>query len=255
MIEIQGLSKQFQLTKQQRRELSTEEKQTVVVDDVSFVCQPGRIFSLLGANGAGKTTILRMIATIYKPTAGFIKVNGIDVVESPQEARKIMGFLTGSTGMYARLTVNELVKYFADLYQMDNDTYEERKKYLFDLFDVHDFANKRIGKLSTGMKQRVSICRTMIHNPDVVIFDEPTNGLDVISADSIIQLIRDCKTQGKTVIFSSHIMSEVELLCDDLAILNKGKLIFNDTFENFKAQMTKPNITEEFIALVQNANL
>src|SRR5690606_30301579 len=110
-------------------------------------------------------------------------------------------------GMYARLTVNELVQYFADLYGMDKTTFENRKKYLYDLLDVHSFANKRIGKLSTGMKQRVSICRTMIHDPSVIIFDEPTSGLDVISADSIIQLIRDCKTQGKTVIFSSHIMS------------------------------------------------
>lgn len=255
MIEINNLTKQFTLTKQQRKELSTNETITTAVDNVSFTCQQGRVFSLLGANGAGKTTILRMIASIYKPTSGSITVDNIDVVKNPQDARKVMGFLTGSTGMYARLTVNELVHYFADLYGMDKTTFENRKKYLYDLLDVHSFANKRIGKLSTGMKQRVSICRTMIHDPSVIIFDEPTSGLDVISADSIIQLIRDCKTQGKTVIFSSHIMSEVELLCDDLAIINKGKLVFNDTFENFKAQMTKPNITEEFIYQVQNANL
>jgi sodium transport system ATP-binding protein len=138
---------------------------------------------------------------------------------------------------------------------MESSQFEARKKYLFDLLDVNSFANKRIGKLSTGMKQRVSICRTMIHDPEVVVFDEPTSGLDVISAESIIQLIRDCKNQGKTVIFSSHIMSEIELLCDDLAIIHKGELIFNDTFEKFKSQMTKPNITEEFIYRVQTTNV
>jgi sodium transport system ATP-binding protein len=255
MIEIKDLTKSFELTKQQRKELATTEKLTTAVKNVSFTCQPGRVFSLLGANGAGKTTILRMLATIYKPTSGSIHVCGIDSSQHPTEIRKKIGFLTGSTAMYARLTPNELIKYFADLYSMESSQFEARKKYLFDLLDVNSFANKRIGKLSTGMKQRVSICRTMIHDPEVVVFDEPTSGLDVISAESIIQLIRDCKNQGKTVIFSSHIMSEIELLCDDLAIIHKGELIFNDTFENFKSQMTKPNITEEFIYRVQTTNV
>lgn len=255
MIEITNLTKSFELTRQQRKELATSERQTTAVKDVSFSCQPGRIFSLLGANGAGKTTILRMIATIYKPTSGSIVVNNVNALQQPKEARQQIGFLTGSTAMYGRLTPNELIKYFADLYGMSNEAFETRKKYLFDLLDVNDFANKRISKLSTGMKQRVSICRTMIHNPAVVVFDEPTSGLDVISAESIIQLIKDCKSEGKTVIFSSHIMSEVELLCDDLAIINKGQLIFNDTFDNFKSQMTKPTITEEFIHRVQATKL
>lgn len=254
MIEVKNLTKRFELTRQQRKELATTEKSALAVENVTFSCMPGRIFSLLGPNGAGKTTILRMLASIYKPTEGSILIQGIDVEKNPNDARRIAGFLTGSTGMYGRLTPNELIQYFADLYSMPKDQFEARKKYLFDLLQIHDFANKRISKLSTGMKQRVSICRTMIHDPQVVIFDEPTSGLDVISADSIIQLIRDCKQQGKTVIFSSHIMSEVELLCDDLAIISKGKLIFNDTFEVFKSQMTKSNITEEFIAYVQNAN-
>lgn len=255
MIEIKELTKRFELTKQQRKELATDERMATAVENVSFTCQPGRIFSLLGANGAGKTTILRMIATIYKPSSGTIMVNGIDGIKNSKEVRKQIGFLTGSTAMYGRLTPNELIQYFADLYEMDSERFAQRKKYLYDLLDIHSFANKRISKLSTGMKQRVSICRTMIHDPEVVVFDEPTSGLDVISADSIIQLIRDCKNQGKTVIFSSHIMSEIELLCDDLAIIDKGKLIFNDTFESFKNQMTKSNITEEFIYRVQTAKI
>lgn len=257
MIETLNLRKEFVLSKQQRKELNTTDKIAVAVDDVSFTCQPGRVYSLLGPNGAGKTTTLRMISTIFKPSSGSIKIAGIDAIAHPQEARKKMGFLTGSTGLYARLTPNEVLKYFADLYEIPNDEFEARKKHLYDLLDMNDFQGKRIGKLSTGMKQKVSICRTMIHDPEVVIFDEPTSGLDVITAENIIQLIRDCKEQGKTVIFSSHIMSEVDLLCDDLAIIHKGKMLFDGTMERFKSEMQAPNLTAEFIRIVntsQNAN-
>ncbi len=250
MIEISHLRKEFVLNKQQRKELNTKETKAIAVDDVSFTCQPGRVFSLLGPNGAGKTTTLRMLSTIFKPTSGSIKICGIDAVENPQEARKKIGFLTGSTGLYARLTPNELIKYFADLYGISKEDFEERKNRMYDLLDMYDFQNKRIGKLSTGMKQKVSITRTMIHDPEVVVFDEPTSGLDVITAENIIKLIRDCKDQGKTVIFSSHIMSEVDLLCDDMAIIHKGNILFNGTMEEYKAQMQAENITAEFIRIV-----
>jgi len=253
MIEAQNLRKEFELSKQQRKELNTTDRVAIAVDDVSFQCQPGRVFSLLGPNGAGKTTTLRMLSTIFKPTSGSIKIAGVDALANPQEARKKMGFLTGSTGLYARLTPNELLKYFADLYEIPNDEFEARKNRLYDLLDMHDFHGKRIGKLSTGMKQKVSISRTMIHDPEVVVFDEPTSGLDVITAANIIQLIRDCKSEGKTVIFSSHIMSEVDLLCDDLAIVHKGKMLFNGTMDEFKGQMQAENLTAEFIRIV-NAN-
>lgn len=253
MIEISHLTKEFELTKKQRKELATTDKIAVAVKDISFTCQPGRVFSLLGPNGAGKTTTMRMLSTIYKPTSGTIKIAGIDAVANPQEARKKIGFLTGSTGLYARLTADELVDYFADLYQVPKDVRNERKEYLFNLLNMNDFRGKRIGKLSTGMKQKVSICRTMIHDPEVVVFDEPTSGLDVITAENIIQLITDCKNQGKTVIFSSHIMSEVDLLCDDMAIIHKGKLLFNGTMDDFRRNMEAPNLTAEFIRLVHNA--
>jgi len=249
MIEAQNLRKEFELSKQQRKELNTTDRVAIAVDDVSFQCQPGRVFSLLGPNGAGKTTTLRMLSTIFKPTSGSIKIAGVDALANPQEARKKMGFLTGSTGLYARLTPNELLKYFADLYEIPNDEFEARKNRLYDLLDMHDFHGKRIGKLSTGMKQKVSISRTMIHDPEVVVFDEPTSGLDVITAANIIQLIRDCKSEGKTVIFSSHIMSEVDLLCDDLAIVHKGKMLFNGTMDEFKGQMQAENLTAEFIRI------
>ncbi|PWL24375.1 MAG: ABC transporter ATP-binding protein [Fluviicola sp. XM-24bin1] len=253
MIEALNLLKEFVLTKQQRKELNTTDKFAKAVNDVSFTCQPGRVFSLLGPNGAGKTTTLRMLSTIFKPTSGSIKIAGIDAVANPQEARKKMGFLTGSTGLYARLTPNEVLKYFADLYEIPKDEFEQRKEELYTLLDMHDFQGKRIGKLSTGMKQKVSICRTMIHDPEVVIFDEPTSGLDVITAENIIQLIRNCREQGKTVIFSSHIMSEVDLLCDDLAIIHKGKMLFNGTMDAFKQEMQADNLTAEFIRIVNDS--
>ena len=252
MIAITNLVKEYKLSKRQRKEWNTTESTVRAVDNITLSCQPGRIFSLLGPNGAGKTTTLRMISTILKPTQGTINVNGFDTVNSPEEVRKSIGFLTGSTGLYQRLTVNEVVKYFADLYGVSKSDYKERKERLFNLLDMNEFANKRIGQLSTGMKQKVSITRTMIHDPQVVVFDEPTSGLDVITAENIIELIRDCKNQGKTVIFSSHIMSEVDLLCDDLAIIHKGKLLYSDTMDNFRTEIAGKSLTEAFISIVKN---
>jgi sodium transport system ATP-binding protein len=155
--------------------------------------------------------------------------------------------------LYARLTPDELINYFADLYKVPKEIREERKEHLYNLLGMHEFRGKRIGKLSTGMKQKVSICRTMIHDPEVVVFDEPTSGLDVITAENIIKLIRDCRDQGKTVIFSSHIMSEVDLLCDDMAIIHKGKLLFSGTMDQFRTDMQADNLTAEFIRIVQSA--
>jgi sodium transport system ATP-binding protein len=254
MIEVKSLTKVFELSKKQQKENNSTEKEALAVKEVSFTCQPGRVFSLLGPNGAGKTTTLRMIATILKPTSGSIVVNGFDTQKDPENARRSIGFLTGSTGLYERLTPNEIIAYFGELYGVAKSDFEERKEHLFTLLDMHDFENKRIGRLSTGMRQKVSIARTMIHDPQVVIFDEPTSGLDVITAENIIKLIDNCRTQGKTVIFSSHIMSEVDLLCDDLAIIHKGEILFNDTMENFRSQMQAPNLTAEFIRIVQQTS-
>jgi sodium transport system ATP-binding protein len=253
MIEVSNLVKDFELTRQQQKELNTKDKIARAVDSISFTCQPGRVFSLLGPNGAGKTTTMRMLSTIFKPTSGSIRIAGVDAIRNPQEARKRIGFLTGSTGLYARLTPDELINYFADLYKVPKEIREERKEHLYNLLGMHEFRGKRIGKLSTGMKQKVSICRTMIHDPEVVVFDEPTSGLDVITAENIIKLIRDCRDQGKTVIFSSHIMSEVDLLCDDMAIIHKGKLLFSGTMDQFRTDMQADNLTAEFIRIVQSA--
>ena len=251
MIKVKDLSKKFSLNKEQRKERNTNDNFAFAVKDISFECKPGEIFSLLGPNGAGKTTTLRMLSTVITPTSGSIVIGGVDAITEPQEARRKIGFLTGSTGLYARLNAHELIDYFASLYDVPNPVVRERKKYLFDLLDINEFANKKIGKLSTGMKQKVSICRTMIHDPEIVIFDEPTSGLDVITAESIIQLIRDCKSQNKTVIFSSHIMGEVDLLCDRLAIIHKGEMKYKGSMESFREQMSEKSITAEFIKTVQ----
>ncbi|MDP5230621.1 MAG: ATP-binding cassette domain-containing protein [Cellulophaga sp.] len=251
MIHIENLTKSFTATT--KKGLKTEKTIVNAVNQVSFDCKPGRIFSLLGPNGAGKTTTLRMIAGIIKPTSGTAIVDGVDILKDSDEVKKHIGFLTGSTGLYERLNPDETIDFFGKLYKIPEAQLQERKEYLFEKLGINDFRKKRMGQMSTGMKQKVSIARTLIHDPEVLIFDEPTSGLDVITAESIIELIRESKENNKTVIFSSHIMSEVDLLCDDLAIINNGSIIYNDTFENFKGEMKAKNLTQEFINRVKEA--
>lgn len=253
MINVQNVSKTFKLNKQQKKELQTTASSINAVNGVSFQCTPGRIYSLLGPNGAGKTTTLRMIATILQTTSGDIEVCGHSVNKDPNTVRSKIGFLTGSTNLYDRLSPGEIVEYFAKLHGMEKSNYLERMDKLFTHMGIHEFSKKRIGQMSTGMKQKVSIARSMIHDPDVVIFDEPTSGLDVITANNIIELIRQCKDEGKTVIFSSHIMSEVDLLCDDLAIISKGDLVYQNTMDNFRSEFSDTNLTEAFIRVVDNS--
>lgn len=258
MIVVKDLWKTFKLSRQQKKErngarAAGRDGNVDAVAGVSFTCGPGRIFSLLGPNGAGKTTTLRMIATLLKPTSGSIEVAGFDAVKNPREVQRRIGFLTGSTKLYDRLNANELVKYYADLHGMDRALFERRRDELFTLLDMHDFAKRRIGKLSSGMKQKVSIVRTIIHDPDIVVFDEPTVGLDVVTAKNIIELIRSCKQEGKTVIFSTHIMGEVSLLSDDLAIIHNGKLIYCGEYEEFRGRMQRESLEEEFIRLLEEA--
>ncbi len=223
------------------------------VDGISFECAPGRVFGLLGPNGAGKTTTLRMVATMLKPSAGEISVAGFDTQAEPREVRSRIGFMTAQTALYDRLTPAEMVKYMADLYGIENDRFQKRKEELFRVLGISTFASRRIGRLSSGMKQKTSIARTLIHDPEVMVFDEPTSGLDVMTSRAIINLIRSCKDEGKTVLFSTHRMGEVKLLCDDIAIIHEGKLYFNGTLEEFEAQMTQESFEDEFIHLVGEA--
>lgn len=253
MIEVERINKRFKLSRKQRREMDQDNaggKYIQSVSDVSFKCTPGRIFTLLGPNGAGKTTILRMLGTILTQDSGTIKIAGFDTLKNPDKVRSKIGFLTGTTGLYARLTPEEMVKYYANLYGISGKKYIEKRDLLFDLLEISKFKARRIGKLSQGMKQKVSIARTLIHDPEVVIFDEPTVGLDVITSRNIIKLIRDCRDEGKTVIFSTHIMGEVNMLSDDLAIMNRGEIVFNATFNEFKTGMRSATIEDEFVRIV-----
>ena len=253
MIKVVNIRKTFKLSREQKREMGKDFQGSTVdaVAGVSFTCQPGRIFSLLGPNGAGKTTTLRMISTMLKPTSGSIEVDGFDVVREPEKVRKRLGFLTGSTKLYHRLTANELVKYYADLHGVDRESFQRRRDEIFTLLDMHSFANQRIGKLSTGMKQKVSIARTIIHDPSVMVFDEATAGLDVVASRGIVELIRNARERGKTVLFSTHRMGEVSQLSDDLAIIHKGKLLYSGPYNTFEAQMQAGSLEDEFIRVVE----
>lgn len=253
MIVANDLWKKFKLSKKQMKEMGSEYSDGVVnaVAGISFTCQPGRIFTLLGPNGAGKTTVLRLIATLIKPTSGTITVAGFDSIKQASQVRCKIGFLTGTTQLYERLTPNELIKYYADLHSIDKSIFEKRKEKLFSLLDIHSFANRRIGKLSSGMKQKVSIVRTVIHDPEIIVFDEPTRGLDVISSKSIIEFIRNCKKEGKTIIYSTHIMGEVSLISDDLAIIHKGKLLYNGSYDDFRKRMPGKSLEDKFIQILE----
>ena len=256
MIEVQNLRKDFKLTKKIRKELgegAPAGKRLTALDDVSFVCQPGRVFGLLGPNGAGKTTALRLIATMLKPTAGAVVVDGIDAATDPRGVRDRIGFLTGNTGLYDRLTANEMVKYHADLHRMDPRVFEARRDELFRTLGITEFAGRRIARFSSGMRQKVSIARTIIHDPGVIVFDEPTTGLDVMTSRGIVNLIRQCRDAGKTVLFSTHIMGEVQLLCDDIGVLHRGRMYFCGSKEEFEGQMTQPTYEDEFIHMVGEA--
>lgn len=248
MIEVHNLTKVF--GKPQKPNRAGDNGKSKALDQVSFSCKAGRIFSLLGPNGAGKTTALRSIATILSPTSGAVEVAGFDTVEAPNAVRQRIGFLTGTTGLYERITPDEFLNFLRKIYQIPQTTFLERKERLYETLGMQDFRSKRIGKLSSGMKQKVSIARTLIHDPPVLVFDEPTTGLDVITAENIINLIRESKDNGKTVIFSSHIMSEVDLLCDDLAIIHQGRLLYNNTMDHFRQSMESRSLTEEFIKTV-----
>ena len=241
MIEARDLSKRFQDKK--RGEIRA-------VEDVSFTCHPGKIYGLLGANGAGKTTTLRMLATILEPTDGTAVVCGHDVVEEPEKVRANVGFLSTATALYPRLTAKELVEYFGRLNGIDEPTLKKRVDDIFNRLDMNGFRDRRCDKLSTGMKQKTSIARTLVHDPPVMIFDEPTTGLDVMTARTIITFISDCRDRGKAIIFSTHIMSEVDRLCDHVGIIHDGKLLADGTVPELRAKYAEHNIEEIIVKVV-----
>lgn len=255
MIEVEGISKVFKKAETNKKKVYRTAPKTTfnAVDNVSFTCHPGRIYTLLGPNGAGKTTALRIIASMLQPSEGTVKIAGIDVTKDARAARAKLGFQTGSTGLYDRLTPKETLKYFGELHQVEKAAIQSRMDELIERLAIGEFADRRVGKLSMGQKQRVSIARTLMHDPEVIIFDEPTNGLDVLTSRTIIDWIRECKVAGKTVIFSTHIMGEVSLLSDDLGVIHNGKLCYNDSFENFKTRFGQHSLEDAFISILEDA--
>jgi sodium transport system ATP-binding protein len=241
MIETRALTKTFRDKK--RGEVHA-------VDGVSLAAQPGRIYGLLGANGAGKTTLLRMLATLLRPTAGTAIVAGHDVTTDAGQVRAQVGFLAASTALYGRLTAREMIAYFGRLNGLDDGVIHNRIRLLADRLDMHDFLDRRCEKFSTGMKQKTSIARTLVHDPAVMIFDEPTLGLDVMTARAIVRFVRECRGQGKTVIYSTHVMSEVEKLCDTIGIIHDGRLLAEGTLDELRARHGRQDMEDIFVHVV-----
>ena len=218
---------------------------------INFRCEPGRIYGLLGANGAGKTTTLRLLATLLKPSLGTAYVAGCDVIREPEKVRARIGFLPTGTALYGRLTARETVEYFGRLHGVGEDWLPGRIHELFSALGMTEFEDRRCDKLSDGMKQKVSIARTLVHDPPVMIFDEPTLGLDVMTARTIVQFIRDCRQKGKTVIVSTHVMSEAEKLCDRIGIIDRGRLIVDGTLAELRTQYGASELEDIFVRAVE----
>ena len=238
MIAAHNLTKTF---KDKKRGVIT------AVDNVSFTCQPGQIYGLLGANGAGKTTTLRLLATLLQPTSGSAQLAGHDTQTAAEQVRANVGFLAASTALYGRLTAREMITYFGQLNGLADAAIRARIKVLAEELDMKEFLDRRCEKFSTGMKQKTSIARTLIHDPAVMIFDEPTLGLDVMTKRSIVRFVKDCRDRGKTVIYSTHEMSEVEKLCDTIGIIHGGRLVAEGTLAELQVRFGEREMEEIFV--------
>ena len=244
-----NLTKTFKFTKKQMKLNKTKDPLKVAVNDLSFVAYEGEIYGLLGPNGAGKTTTLRMISTLIKPDSGDVKVDGLSVLTEPTEVRKRIGFLTSELKLEDFFTPNYLFDYFSSLYDIDKETVEKRKEELFKKFDVDSFREVKIADLSTGMKQKVSLIISIVHDPDIIVFDEPTNGLDIITAKTVTDFLLELRNLGKTIILSTHIFSLVEKLCDRVGIIINGKMVVSDTLENITKEKS---LEEKFFEIYVN---
>jgi len=241
LIEVKNVTKVFD---------SRKKGKVTAVKDISFEVKKGEIFGLLGPNGAGKTTSLRMISTLMKPTKGTIRVNGFDVVKEPKKVRKGLGFLTSDMKLYDTLTPRELLEFFGRLNHLSEDTIEKRTEEISEYLDMKGFLDKKVGKLSTGMKQKAAISISLIHDPNVIVFDEPTNGLDVITAHTVMELLKDFRKRGKTILISTHVMSVAEKLCDKIGILLKGELRAIGALDDLRKRFGMMELEDIFFALV-----
>lgn len=238
MIKINNLTKRFD--------------QKTAVEGLNLEIKQGEIFGLLGENGAGKTTTLRMLATMLKPTEGSIQVCGFDTVKEDEKVRENIGILFGGeTGLYDRLTARENIEYFGKLYDMNAKQLKEQINHLAEILDMKDYIDKRVGTFSKGMKQKVAFARSIVQEPKVLLLDEPTSGLDVTASVQVHDFIEESKKNGKTIIFSSHTMEEVQKLCDRVAIIHKGKIKVVDTLENLKKDNPGKTLEEIFTKYIQ----
>lgn len=217
---------------------------------VTFDAFPGEIYGLLGPNGAGKTTALRIISTVLRPTEGSASVNGFDVLTQPSQVRKQIGFMSANTGTYDRMTAWEMVEFFGRLYGLTDELLRTRMEDLFQRLKMNDTRDLLVAKMSTGMKQKVSIARALVHDPPVLIFDEATAGLDVLVARTLLNTVAELRDQGKCVIFSTHIMSEVEKLCNRIAIMYRGHILAEGTLEELRDRHREHDLEELFFQLI-----
>ena len=238
ILRVEGLSKTFQLSRKQQKIERTERKEIVAVDDLSFTANKGEIFGLLGPNGAGKTTTLRMLATLIVPDKGDAFIDDCSVVNQPEQVRAKIGFLTSELKLEDFFTPNYLFDFFSQLYGIAPEVIAERKAKMFERCGINKFAEVKVANLSTGMKQKLSLVISLVHNPDIIIFDEPTNGLDVLTARTVTDYLQELRDEGKTIILSTHIFSLVERLCDRVGIIIDGRMIACGTLEEVCAGMT-----------------
>ena len=241
VLNVENLKKTFKLSSKQQKLNKTKDKYKVAVNGLSFKAYKGEIYGLLGPNGAGKTTTLRIISTLIKADEGDAVIDGVSVKENPEQIRGKIGFLTSELKLEDFFTPNYLFDYFSKLHNVDEQTKEERKNRLFNKFGIEEFKEVKIGDLSTGMKQKVSLVISIVHDPDFIIFDEPTNGLDIITAKTVTDFLFDLKAEGKTIIISTHIFSLVEKLCDRVGIIFDGRMIVEDSVR----ELTKEKSLEE----------
>ena len=244
MIHVENLTKQFS---------DLRRGSVTALHGVSFEVRPGEIFGLLGPNGAGKTTCLRILSTVLKPTSGTALVAGYNVLTHPADVRARIGFMSGNTGIYDRMTAWELVEYFGRLYGIEESVLKRRQREIFETLQMDEFRDVLGSKMSTGMKQKVSIARTIIHNPPVLIFDEPTTGLDVLVARAVLNAIASLRDEGKCIIYSTHIMREVEKLCDRTAIIHKGRILAAGKPAELQARYGQADFEEVFFGLISQA--
>ncbi|GAC13519.1 ABC transporter ATP-binding protein [Aliiglaciecola lipolytica] len=261
MIEIKNLAKKFavenpkKLSEQEKKDPRLKGRFFHSVLDVSFKVNQGEVLGLLGPNGAGKTTTLRMLSTALQPDQGSVDINNVNVLKNPLLARQKIGFLSGSTGLYGRLTGRENIEYFGQLHGMSKSGIESRISELSTMLEMESFLDRRSETFSTGMKQKTSIARAVVHNPEVVILDEPTTGLDIMATQTVLDFIRSLKKSKVPVIFSTHHLGEVEELCDRVTVIDKGISQFDGSLQEFKNQAQDGNLHGAFLATIQQGEL